>query len=273
MRYRYYFCKPYRKELVDYLENHQLSYQTSGQFVKFDIWSTTPHVETHLDALRKITYTSPLVYPEYTEEEYAHAKLLVMQSQKQCVDILNEKEAYRYDCQWTNSVGMTIKRHETQVANLQILKEPSLKAKIAFWCESTGFSVLFADSHLRELVEAEEMKGFVFRDILLKSGKRSQHIFQVTSQTILDESCIIFGFGEKTLFCPKCGKPQYAVDRTYQLHVDFSKITEDSDFYITAPIFGEGPPESLYVISQKFYRCLKQNNLADFLNLTPVIEA
>ena len=272
MRYRYYFCKPYRKELVDYLENHQLSYQTSGRFIKFDLWSTTTDIETHLRKLKEITFTSPLIFPEYTEAEYNSAKLLVMQSQLQTTDILNEDEAYRYNCQWTNSVGMILKRHESQVAALQIAKEPSSKTRTAFWCESTGFSVLFADSRLKELVKKEGIQGLVFQDVILKNGERSSRIFQATSQQILDEPCIKLGFGEKRILCPQCGKPQYAVDRTYQLHVDFSKIPDELDFYMTAPIFGEGPPESLYVISQRFFRCLNETKLADHLTFTPVVE-
>ena len=94
----------------------------------------------------------------------------------------------------------------------------------------------------------------------------------MTSPNILEKECIGIGFGEKIETCPKCGKEQYAIDNAYQLHLDFSKIKEQGDLYMTERIFGYGIAYSLYLISQRFYRLLKEENLAGGITFSPVVD-
>ena len=72
--------------------------------------------------------------------------------------------------------------------------------------------------------------------------------------------------------CRICEKEQFFLDHAEQLHVDFSKMPVQSDLYLTESIFGEGEPEPLFIISQRFYQLLNENKLARNVVFTPVID-
>lgn len=275
MRYRYYFCERYQPELVDYLIMNKIKYEISKGWqtlITFSILSTTENSDEHLINLKDIAARSPLVFAEYTASEYAKAKLLVMTPKSQYFDISNHEEAFRYDCTWINSFGREVKRHEEQIDILEIHQQPKINTQRAFWCESTGFSVIFADYRIVELVKNNSLSGIDFKNVKLKNGTYSDKLFQMTSSNILDEDCIVFGYGEKTLECPVCKRKQYAVDTSYQLHLNFNKIQNESDLYVTKNIFGEGIAYPTYIVSQRFYKLIKDNKLAGGIAFEPVAE-
>ena len=62
------------------------------------------------------------------------------------------------------------------------------------------------------------------------------------------------------------------IDNTYRLPLDFSKIKQGEDFYMTERIFHEGIAEPLYIISQRFYQLLKKNKFIRNIRFIPVLD-
>ena len=137
---------------------------------------------------------------------------------------------------------------------------------------STGFGELFTDSRVVNLAKEAGLTGIQFHNVFLKNRKISEKIFQATSENVLGNELIGKGYGERKIVCSMCGKVQYYVDNAYQLHLDFDSIPVKSDFYMTERLFGEGQAYPLYLISQKFYRLLKENNLTGNLTIAPVAD-
>lgn len=241
--------------------------------VCFDILSSAPNCKNLLAALDEVHVAGPIVYAEYSNSELLNARLLTINSQKQCIDIVNIDEALHFSCTWTNDYGVNKAKHIKQRALFTIAKEPSTKTRTAFWQEDFGLSQLFTDQRVVDLVKENGLNGIAFRNVQLKNGSQSQNIFQITSNHIIDQKCIALGYGERRLTCPICGKEQFAIKSSYQLHLHYDQIAEQSDFYVTEDIFGEGIPEPFFLISQRFYRLLKENKLTGNLVIAPVASA
>lgn len=277
MRYEYSFFEIHRPELVEWLENNRISYQIDGggnlpTFIKFTLWSNNTRIDDYLAQLEAMCVRRLDINAEYTSSEILNAKLLMINSKKQCIDILNHEEAYRRSCMWTNPYGISKVGHEEQQDLFVIANEPSTKTKTAFWHEDTGLAELFTDYRVFDLVKQNQLDGIDLKNVLLKIGKYSDKIYQMTSPNIINRKCIDFGHGEKKLNCPICGKEQFFINGAYQLHLYYNQIQVQSDLYVTERIFGEGIPEPLYLISQRFYRLLKENKLTGNLIISPVAE-
>jgi hypothetical protein len=78
---------------------------------------------------------------------------------------------------------------------------------------------------------------------------------------------------KKIKHCPRCGKQKFIVETDYQLHLlsDMMKTYENDDFVQTEAVFGEGIPHSIELISQKFYRILKDRMLLKNTIVEPVL--
>ena len=276
MKYKYYYCQRYRSQLVDFLKENKIKYQIKPyvpnvKCIIFTLYSSMKDIKFYMEELEKINVKNPLVNAEYSAKEYSAASFLWMYPKSQYVDLLNEEESYRYLCHYGESEGQGI-NHEEQVADLVIRKVPSSKTSTAFWTFSTGWSELFTDIRVKQLAEEYALKGLKFRNVYLKNGECCDSFFQLMSSDIIKKECIEFNHGEKVCRCPGCGKEQYYYEGTYQLYLDVSKIQQDVDLYFTEKIFGEGVAHPLFIISQRFYRLLKENKLAGRLNLSPVVD-
>ena len=272
MKYEYHFLKWKNTQLMEFLNEHKIEYQEgANQFrVVFSIFSSSPKAEFYLEELRKLNIRENYITVEFTKKELSEAEFLMMRPKRQSIDIENE-DAFQYTCQWISRFGEEFAKHEEQVKEVVVKKVPSMKKRNAFWCESTGFSVIFADKRICKLAEENFLSGVEFKNVFLKNGTCSDDLFQMTSSNILKKEDIVWGYGEKIEKCPMCGKEQYVTDHVWQLHLDFSKIEKQSDMYVTERIFGEGIAEPIYVISQKFYRLLVENKLDKNVTFFPVV--
>jgi hypothetical protein len=195
-----------------------------------------------------------------------------MRPKSQSVEIVNPDEAFRYSCQWVNSVGIHLRKHEKQVGPVAIAKEPDNRKSTAFWSEDTGFSVFFTSMRVVNLVEEHNLVGVSFQKVKLRNGNESENIFQMISPNIITQDCIEKKNLKMAETCCICGKEQFFLDHAEQLHVDFSKLPVESDLYLTESIFGEGDPEPLFIISQRFYQLLNENKLTRNVVFTPVVD-
>lgn len=267
----------YKVKIEKYLKEKNIRYQkyecdVTGDRLVFSVWSNNKNYKTILNELEKLNVRDPLVFVTYTSSEINNARLLVLTPKKQVVDIINDEEAYKYSCEWISSMGVEKVNHKKQVERFAIRKEPSTKTSTAFWAEDTGFAELFADKRVYELVKEHSLQGIRFENVMNKKGVYSENIFQMKSPNIIARDFIEMGHGERKEVCHICGKEQFFIDNTYQLHLDLSKLEVQSDLYMTERMWGEGIAYPLYIISQRFYQLLKQNKLAGGITVSPVIE-
>ena len=279
MTHQYYFCIPYHENLIRLLESNNIRYRLSSPLgecftngtpvpvlVTFEFKGYLPIVDKIATEFRH----KPRVSVVYTAAEIHNAKLLWITPKRQSIDILNLKTVYSLLCQWQTVGGMPRVHRREQIAPFVIEKEPSAK-KTAFWASSTGFSEIFTDNRVRELAMTHNLQGVKFVETILPNGSFSDNIFQITANERIGAENIVFGKGEKEITCSQCGQKQYAFDSTYQLHLSLCENDLNRDIFVTDPIFGTGISMPLYLISQRFYQVLKQNNLTADVAFEPVV--
>lgn len=267
MRYRYYYCSEYSKELEEYLQNEQIKYRISAStsFIIFNIWSSDKDYKQKMLVLEKWNRFGPSYTAlEPSASDLKEAKYLTIRPKKQSITIINEDASFAYLCQYG-----PIRRHEKQIGEIYIRKEPNTDGNTAFWCEDTGFSDIFVSRKVRDLVGENELSGISFLNVRLKKNQYCENLFQMTSLNVLKHDQLVFGYEEREEICPRCGKIEYDIGSDFQLHVDFSKVLEQSDLYITEDKFGGS---SLYIISQRFYRAIIAAKLDKNVAFLPVVD-
>lgn len=274
---QYYFCERAHLNLIKFLKENKIKYtpdniESEGELISFSVSSNAATAHSIMKSLEGMNVGSPLISTKYTVAELEKAKLLVMTPKKQSIDIINKEEAYIYSCKSTMAAGSVKVGHEEQIALFAIKKEPSTKTQTAFWTEDTGVAEVFTDYRVYHLVKENLLTGIEFKRVKDKKGIYSEKLYQMTSSYVLDSDCIGKGYSERKEVCHICGKEQFFIDNTYQLHLNTSKIGFESDLYMTERIWGEGIAYPLYIISQKFYQLLKKNKLSGGLNVSPVAE-
>lgn len=284
MRYKYYYCRYINPKLIEFLDTKQIQYKISGKcgmvdgvyftpLVSFSLYSSSPETIELIDCLANMDIKDPITTIEFTQSEINHADLLVMRPKRQKIEIINVDTAFVYSCTRVSGFGITRARHEYQVGELAIAKEPPMNTNTALWSSDTGFSEIYADKRVYDLVNMNTLCGIKFEKVFLKNGVYSDKLYQLKTENLISREMIDEGHGEKILKCPICGKEQLYIDTSYQLYLKDFKTISPSDFYITDSIFGDGRPEPIYIISQRFYQLLKKNNLSKNVNFSPVIDA
>lgn len=267
MRYGYYYCSRYNKELEEYLQNTQIKYKISAStsFIIFNIWSSDKDYQQKMLALKKWHRFGPsFTELEPSASDLEEAKYLTIRPKKQSITVINADASFTYLCQYG-----PVRRHEKQIGEIYICKEPNTDGNTAFWCEDTGFSDIFVSRKVRDLVEENGLSGVSFLNVRLKKNQYCENLFQMTSSNVLKHDQLVFGYREKELICSKCGKVEYDIGSDFQLHVDFSKVLEQSDLYITEDVFGGAPQ---YIISQRFFRAIKEAKLDKNVCFLPVVD-
>ena len=278
MRTKYFFSTISRPVIIEWLESNKIDYYLDGGgivrvFVNFTLWSSDPNIDKYLQELAEINVAHPSISPACTSAELLRANYLMICPKKQWVSIINQENAYRYTCQWiTQIAGWRKANHEEQIDYFQIAKEPSIKTSTAFWHEDTGFAELFTDKRVHDLVIERNISGVMFKPVYLKNGDCSKNIFQMSAANLIESAQIQLGHGEKVQHCQFCGKEQYFIRSNYQLHLYTKELPFDQDFFATERIWGEGRAYPLYVISQRFYRLLKEHKLTGNISFVPVVE-
>ena len=286
MKYEYYYAQRYNEKYhakwVEYLERENIKYSfseynsagryTTGPLIYFSIWSTDKNAEQHMLALKELEMREPTRYAHYSKADYAKAPFFKMYPKYPRIEIRNSEDAFRYSCQWTNSVGAHVVRHEEQVGKIAIAKEPDIQRSTAFWREDTGGSITFASKPVVDLVTEHKLVGVSFCPVQVRRGNDSEKVFQMISPNIITQDCFVLDNAKVVDTCRICGKQQFYIDHADQPHIDFSKVSVQSDLYMTEPIFGEGIAQPLFIISQRFYQLLVEHKLSRNVVFTPVVD-
>lgn len=278
MRYKYYYYVSANSRLIEFLDANCIRYKIDESKITttkviFSLWSSSANTPALVENLASLCRRDPIITLEFSEAELEQSKFLVVKPKKQKIEITNAKDSFAHSCEMVDSFGITRVEHEWQIGTLAIAKEPSMKTNTALWASDSGFAEIFADSRVYELVASNALSGIKFEKVLLKDGTYSNKIYQMTSQHLIQQETISLGHGEKVQKCPLCGKEQFYIDSSYQLHLNDIETLLDSDFYSTDRIFGDGIAEPFYIISQRFYQLLKKNNLARSVSFSPVVDA
>ena len=209
---------------------------------------------------------------EYSESERKKAAWLEIAPRLQAVSLLNLKGACDYTCCYTGADGLEHAHHCEQIAPYEIANEIPWTPKRHFSAPDHGGSDVFASKKVKELVENTGLKGCAFFPVInQKTGLYCSDTFQLKAQKVIPLDAISFGHGETVSVCPLCGKKQFLLKNTYQFHLHFHLMPSSADILRTPALFHDGQAESVLLISQRFYRVLKEAELHFGLRFTPTI--
>ncbi len=273
MRYQFYYYIEAPQNVLTFLSENRIKHKVYDKNVMFSIYSSQPNYQELLATLTS-TYRceKPLIFCDYSAKDRDEAEYLWITPCRYCIEILNRKDAYQYSCEYEHIPTHTQRvRHRKQINVFQIGREPTRTMKAAFYSLDTGNDVLFADERIKKLAEQHHLQGLLFQPVLLRSGRESQHIFQLSSPHVLHMSAVARGYGERSEFCPLCGKEAIVPSSSYQMHLFRSHLDPSLDFMVSEAFWGEGISYSIQIISQRFYRLLKEEKLTGSLRIAPII--
>ena len=124
---------------------------------------------------------------------------------------------------------------------------------------------------IKKLSEEANLNGMNFGNILSKKGESVANLFLLDSPCKLPLEAVAPGHGETPYKCACCGRVALEFTNSYTLHLKAASIPDGTDFCMTDSFWGEGFSFPFYIISQRFYRLLKENKLTGGIRLSPVI--
>ena len=236
----------------------------------FDLISPSKRFEEQYATIS--LYAEPLaIWTKYSSKELETSQWLSLLPHRTCVDILNYDEAMLYYCTKTKyATGWNHIHNQEQIDLFRIRTLPK-RTKAAFYTGDSGFEILFCDDRVYDLVQESGLKGVCFKTVLSKTGKVHDRFFQVTSNEVIKREQIVLGRGERFSECPYCGSRQIIEDNRSLLIIRKEAIDNQRDFYMTESIFGEGVAHPLYLLSNRFYKLLKENKLLFSSTVKPVV--
>lgn len=277
MRTVYHYFGRYSSEFRSMLDELKIRYTVSVApgdtdeypILSFDLKSTTKDFENQYANVS--LYTKPLtVWSDYTKEEVESSPWLSIVPCRHCVDIENYDDAMFYYCRKIGYVANVDYVHDQeQIEDFRIAQIPK-RTKTVFYTEGAGFGMIFTDERLKRLTEDNDIQGVVLRRVLSKRGIERENFYQLTSDHIIDRDRVALGHGERYSECSYCNSKQIILDDTHPLYLKGSESDMHGDFYVTASIFGEGIAHSYYLISNRFYQCLKKEKMLNSVRVEPV---
>lgn len=277
MRTVYHYVGRYGDEFQRTLDELKIKYTVSvppfdtdeDPILIFDLKSDAKNFE---DQYANVSMCAkPLtVWSDYTKKEIESSPWVSITPCRHCVDIENYNEAMFYYCRKIGYPAQVDWIHDQeQIEDFKVSKAPK-RTRTVFYSGDTGIGDVFVDERLKQMVEANGLRGVVFRRVLTKKGIERNDLFQLTSETIVPRERIALGHGERFSECSYCYSKQIILDETHPLYLKGSADDLSSDFYVTARIFGEGVAHPYYLMSKRFYQCLKNERMLYSLRAKPV---
>lgn len=298
--YTIYFCikDNFQKELIELLEKEKIKYKkyecepgplSPAPFLNFEFTSRHPQCKYILGEIAKFNVKVAEIFG-YTAKEINNAKYLEIWPRIGIFEYANiirktqmievEKDGKKVIC---NS-------HCEQVEPIIFAKKPK-ENSIALW-QLPNSNIILANKYVRELVEDNNLTGMVFNDVYVGKTKKekSDYLFQITALDPIGAESMPEDFGSRKFerfihYCPICQQSAYSLEQLKELRFDYNKISLTNDLYITKAIFCDDEkddPEERYwkwstlcgfmIISQRFYRLLKGNNLLKGVQVFPICE-
>ena len=277
MKTVYHYFGRYGEEFQKMLDEQRIRYTVSTApfdtdeppILSFNLESTSKNFEQQYANVS--LYTKPLtIWSDYTKSEFESALWLSIIPKRHCVEITNSEEAFFYYCRKIGYIGNVDWIHDQeQISDLKITKVPN-QTRTVFYNQDEGSGIIFADERLKKMITENNLQGIIFRPTLTKTGKVRPYFYQLTSENIIPREQIALGHGETYSECSYCYSKQIILDNTHPLYLKGPAENMTSDFYVTASIFGTGIAHPKYLISHRFYQCLKNEKMTYSLHIEPV---
>ncbi len=274
MKTIFHYCVKYTERLANILTVNNIRYEIvgdkkiTGLMLVFDVEKGT-EISRIVEGM---THWNPIITNKYSENEKMDAVFLTIVPTKH-LEIDNNEEAFAYMCRSSLLFKSDKYNHEEQIKDIRIKKEPPISSKTAFFSSECNGHGMFCSSRIHDLACVNGLTGLCFRQVINRKGEVCTNVFQMMSEKKVFIESISKDNIKKIKHCPRCGKQKYIVETDYQLHLlsDMMKTYENDDFVQTEAVFGEGIPHSIELISQKFYRILKDRMLLKNTIVEPVL--
>ncbi len=271
MKKKFIYRENYRNELVAFLNENKIKYtEKKNEFIGMHLLLFTLDDLQLVEKIKEFTTNQPIIEVKYSSKELESSHLLRIHAKRQEINIINEAEAFEFDCEFIDKSGIKRAYHKKQVNFVKIDKLPKEKNGSVFYSSTIGFGELFADIRFYLLCKNNNISGVQFASIYNKKGEEQNSLFQLTTDNIIPESNIVLGNDEKIVKCPICNRNKIIPPQAYELHLNLNCDSINQDFYITERIFNEGISEPYFLISQKLYQLLLEAGLVNDLEITPV---
>ncbi len=142
------------------------------------------------------------------------------------------------------------------------------------WVSETGFSPpLFCDTVTREALEEADLAGVRFLPVFDRDGAEPlPNLHQLLPEKILPREALVLpenGEDCRLKPCPLCGAPHYLLTGAFQLKAR-EKYLAEGDIFATEALFGDLYARSMIIVSQTFFRLLRDKKLDKNLRFEPV---
>lgn len=289
----YYYCvnfyNDHSQELLERLEAAHIKYYLGDEpspepgwtpARPLRQWTFTLKSRTELnDFVEKNFRISPIISNVYSKQEVENAPFLCVVTKRHSVEPARDLEEFVPDKVCFDSRGRRIIHTEKQLRPIAVSRVPSMRGNFPFWTDTFDSSILYTGQRVRDLVKENHLTGMQFIPVTYRNGTpRPEGLSQMISVNHIHEEDIIPGtipdFPQKAV-CPNCGFRCFQITNDTRIHLKARVEGYPDDFYITDPLFGPrgefGPLfTSIPMISQRFYRVLKENRLISSVTFFPV---
>ncbi len=271
MTKKYNYCVLYSKKIDRFLYNNAIKYKIIGGETTPRLISFTINENQYTDLkLERFLHSNPIITNVFTKTELLNAGFLTIRPVGNVVDIVNTDEAFIFNCPRQSLFGDERYGHREQIGNCKI-KRIDYKKETAFYSSSTGFSELFTKTEVYDLLMKNSITGVMSRPVILENTGKDSGLCQLYSNNLIHTNSIFIDKTIKVKKCPVCGAPKFVCRQDYQLAIIGNQNDFQYDFYMTDSLFGDGIPEPLFLVSNKFYRMLVDHNLTRNVKFEPVV--
>lgn len=210
----------------------------------------------------------------YTKQEVEAAQFLLVTPKRWSVEPAKDLEEFVPQDYCLDHLGRQVIHTQKQTRPIAVSRVPSMKGNCPFWYTTLGINALFTSQRVKDLAEANHLKGIQFESATCCDGTpRKEGLYQMFSEDTIHLDDMITGKlpdAPELVTCPYCGFTQLAATDSLQLHLQKRSGGYPDDFYATDPLFGYYLAMPLHIISQNFYQILKAERLVSSVHFEPV---
>lgn len=261
------------KDMFNYIVSQNIPFkQINNDSCVFDIYESDPHfahIAPHLGNGGIVCLSNTL----FTKKELEEAKWLTMRSAWRCgypqpEDGIGYEEITYTKQDFCKVCGAGLR----QVADFRIKKTPKWGKRHFMMLNWVGDEI-FLDDIARVLLKKNNLSGFVFQDVRDKKGIQIQpDIMQLVIPNLLPEGLVTDRRSiDQINKCPCCGVTKYHPTGIERVAFREGVFQNAPDIVKTDEVFGwEHWTEKLIIISQRMYKTLTENHLANSLEFEPI---
>lgn len=231
-----------------------------------------PQVKNFLDSIGEPTWTTVV----YTKSEIENAEWFSIRTawRWEYPQPDPNNSGYKKGVTYTGECPICA-ANAVQVGNFRVRRPPKWHAK-AFLMINWVHDVLFASEAAKNILEASELRGFHFQDVLNTKGTAViDDIYQLCVETILPPGLVITNDTiEEVSTCPKCGNTKYLAAGRGIIYKRETFAKVDTDIVMSGELFGAGDLHIAVrhiLISRQFYETIIANKLDKQMVLEPVM--